>query len=81
MGYNIENIYFVTKRQNRICKNNNNRSMTDTEFITLVRAMREAQKNFFATRNANYLKQSKELEKQVDNILNPKPPDTQKRMF
>lgn len=55
--------------------------MTDTEFLTLVRAMREAQKNYFATRNTTYLKQSKELEKQVDDILNPKPQDTQKRMF
>jgi hypothetical protein len=55
--------------------------MNEYEFIALIREMRTAQKNFFATRNANYLGESKKLEKQVDEILWPKTPDTQSKMF
>jgi len=35
-------------------------------FVAHVLAMRNAQKNFFATRDKNYLETSKALEKQVD---------------
>ena len=51
------------------------------EFIELVKQMRTAQKNFFATRNINYLSESKKLEKQVDSILWPKIDDAQKSLF
>ena len=55
--------------------------MNDLEFTELVLKMRTAQKNYFATRNANYLNESKKLEKQVDSVLWPKIQDTQKSMF
>ncbi len=55
--------------------------MNDLEFTELVLKMRTAQKNFFTTRNAGYLQESKKLEKQVDAILWPKNQDTQKSMF
>ena len=35
-------------------------------FVAHVKSMRNAQKNFFATRNAIFLQESKVLEKQVD---------------
>lgn len=36
------------------------------EFLELVQEMRKKQKEFFRTRDANVLNESKELEKQVD---------------
>ncbi len=49
-------------------------------FYETVKRMRKAQKNYFRTRLDCYLKESKELERQVDNviektedILHPKP--------
>ena len=39
------------------------------QFIQLVRAMRASQKEYFRTRDKNILLQSKELERQVDNLL------------
>lgn len=38
-------------------------------FVRLVRAMRTAQKNYFATRNREALSRSLELEKKVDEQL------------
>lgn len=57
--------------------------MTDTELIALIKKMREAQKKYVASyrTNANYLKKAEEIEKEVDKILFPKEPDTQKKMF
>ena len=55
--------------------------MNENEFAELVLKMRTAQRNYFATRNANYLAESKKLEKQVDAVLWPKIEDTQKSMF
>ena len=40
-----------------------------TEFMQLVRTMRDAQKEYFKTRDANVLARSKELEKQVDEAI------------
>ena len=51
------------------------------EFAELVKTLRTAQKNYFATRNVNYLNESKKLEKQVDAVLWPKIEDTQKSLF
>jgi hypothetical protein len=49
-------------------------------FYETVKRMRKAQKNYFRTRLDCYLKESKELERQLDNeiervenILHPKP--------
>lgn len=43
--------------------------MSKEDFYLLVNQMREKQKEFFKTRNANVLVESKELEKQVDKEL------------
>lgn len=40
--------------------------MTAKEFFFLVVDMRQAQKNWFKTKNREYLERSKELEKRVD---------------
>ena len=55
--------------------------MNDLEFAELCRKMRTAQKNYFATRNVNYLNESKKLEKQVDNELWPPINDSQQSLF
>lgn len=39
------------------------------EFEKLVFEMRDCQKQFFATRNHEFLRRSKELEKKVDSYL------------
>ena len=39
------------------------------EFIELVREMRNAQKEYFRTRDKNVLQKSKELERKVDAFL------------
>lgn len=41
-------------------------------FIEKVRKMREAQKDYFKTRNVEALQLSKMLEREVDNMLNYK---------
>lgn len=41
----------------------------EREIITAVRAMREAQKEYFRTRDVNVLRRSKALEKRVDTLL------------
>ncbi len=52
------------------------------EFVELVSKLRSAQKNFFKTRQANYLADAKQLEKKVDKaIMEFKNPDTQSKMF
>ena len=43
--------------------------MTVGEFAGLVERMREAQKNYFRLHALSDLHKSKELEKQVDNVL------------
>jgi len=43
--------------------------MEHKEFIELVKRMREAQKNYFRTRDYNYLSESKMLERQVDKLI------------
>lgn len=40
------------------------------QFIELVSDMRQAQKEYFKTRNIDALKRSKNLEMQVDQIIN-----------
>ena len=39
------------------------------QIISAVRAMREAQKEYFRTRDVNVLRRSKALEKRVDTLL------------
>ena len=39
------------------------------EFIELVREMRNAQEEYFKTRDKNVLQRSKELERKVDSFL------------
>jgi len=43
--------------------------MKDEEFYDLVSRMRSAQKEYFRTRDANVLNESKRLEKEVDNAI------------
>ncbi len=45
------------------------KEMTKKEFLKKVKEMRQAQKNYFATRRKSYLFQSKDLEKQVDEMI------------
>lgn len=41
----------------------------DDKFRALVRRMREAQREYFRTRNSGWLRLSKDLERQVDDAL------------
>ena len=41
----------------------------EEQIISAVRAMREAQKEYFRTRDVNVLRRSKALEKRVDTLL------------
>lgn len=41
----------------------------EEQIISAVRAMREAQKEYFRTRDINVLRRSKALEKRVDTLL------------
>lgn len=41
----------------------------EKEIITAVKAMREAQKEYFRTRSHDSLRKSKALEKRVDNMM------------
>ena len=43
--------------------------MTDKEIIQLARKVRQAQKDYFATRRHDDLHRSKELERQLDQAL------------
>ena len=43
--------------------------MMEQQIISAVRAMREAQKEYFRTRDINVLRRSKALEKRVDTLL------------
>ena len=43
--------------------------MPEISFVSLVRKMREAQREYFRTRSKNSLMKSKVLEKQVDEAL------------
>lgn len=43
--------------------------MNDSQFRDLVRRMRQAQREYFKTRNSGWLQLSKDLEKQVDQEL------------
>ena len=43
--------------------------MIEQQIISAVRAMREAQKEYFRTRDINVLRRSKSLEKRVDTLL------------
>jgi hypothetical protein len=43
--------------------------MNVKDFVLRVKMMREAQKNYFATRSREWLTESKRLEKEVDNVL------------
>ena len=41
----------------------------EREIITAVKAMREAQKEYFRTRSHDSLRKSKAMEKRVDNMI------------
>lgn len=41
----------------------------EKEIITAVKAMREAQKEYFRTRSHDSLRKSKAMEKRVDNMI------------
>lgn len=43
--------------------------MTTGEFADLVKKMRDAQKEYFKIRSSDFLRRSKDLEKQVDDVL------------
>lgn len=43
--------------------------MESKEFVKLVAQMREAQRNYFRTRDHSWLDKSKALERQVDNQI------------
>lgn len=43
--------------------------MNDQEFIDLVYAMRQAQKDYFKTRSKQALERSKRLEAEVDQVI------------
>ena len=45
------------------------KSLIMKDFITTVKAMREAQKEYFRTRDRQVLQRSKELERKVDTCI------------
>ena len=45
------------------------KSLSMKDFITTVKAMREAQKEYFRTRDRQVLQRSKALEKRVDALI------------
>lgn len=45
------------------------KSLIMKDFITTVKAMREAQKEYFRTRDRQVLQRSKALEKRVDTLI------------
>lgn len=47
--------------------------MSDHQFRDLVRKMRQAQKEYFRTRNSGWLRLSKDLERKVDDALGGEP--------
>lgn len=51
------------------------------EFIGLVREMRNAQKEYFKTRDKNVLLKSKELERKVDSFLTQQVINQQTTLF
>lgn len=51
------------------------------ELVAIVRSMRDAQKSYFKTRASDALTESKQLEKAVDLLLDPKKPDRQQQLF
>lgn len=51
------------------------------EFIELVREMRNAQKEYFKTRDKNILLKSKELERKVDSFLTQRVINQQTTLF
>lgn len=51
------------------------------EFIELVREMRNAQKEYFKTRDKNVLLKSKELERKVDTFVSQKVANQQTSFF
>lgn len=51
------------------------------EFIELVREMRNAQKEYFKTRDKNVLQRSKELERKVDSFLTQQVINQQTKLF
>lgn len=56
--------------------------MNQKEFEAKVAQMRQAQKNYFATRERAYLTESKALEREIDKELETrKNPDTQQQLF
>ena len=54
--------------------------MTDEQFEAKVAELRQAQKNYFATRDRSYLEQSKSLEREIDEELEARK-DKKQRMF
>lgn len=50
------------------------------QFVELVSKMRQAQKNYFRTRGKNYLDESKQLERRVDEMAKEFR-DTQQELF
>lgn len=48
---------------------NTKSSMNERQIITAVKAMREAQREYFRTRTHESLKKSKALEKRVDDMI------------
>ena len=56
--------------------------MTNEQFEAKVAQMRQAQKNYFATKDRAYLTESKALEREIDKELETrKNPDTQQQLF
>lgn len=51
------------------------------EFIELVREMRDAQKEYFRTRDKNVLQRSKELERKVDTYISQRVINQQTSLF
>ena len=63
----------------RLCDNLYNGDMN--EFIELVREMRDAQKEYFRTRDKNVLQRSKELERKVDTYISQRVINQQTSLF
>lgn len=67
--YRCQLVFVPTVGLHQLVDNQREEKMKEDEFYKLVEDMRKAQKNYFRTKNANYLEEAKNLERSVDKAI------------
>ena len=67
--YRCQLVVVPTFGLHQLVDNQREEKMKEDEFYKLVEDMRKAQKNYFRTKNANYLEEAKNLERSVDKAI------------